>query len=316
MTRPYDRPAPRHDDEGERPRPAAPRRRPAARPAAPSEEYYLVHEATRFGTLCAYLDSEMKEESIELAFIFAKNRYIAHDLAYSLNLNGFDCEVYEPASFDDRLRRLEREGRPGLFVVSDFDMRRVPMRGATHALHFHLANEPDRYEARLENAEGDGIRRVAFLTAQEHAALLRHDARLKQRLAAGAHELDDLLGEYRFSRDPDADRPGADRPGGRDRDRGRDGDRGRGPHRTGDRSGGRVGERGRDRSGRGRSRDEFSETSRDPDDDHPSRRGRRRDRDAELEGYLSMHTEQDGRRFVYRYKYYTGAAQRPDSARG
>lgn len=354
MTRQYDRPAPRHDDDEERepalrgdaPAAGGRSRSAAVRRARPetTHEYHIVHEATRFGSLCAWLDMEMKEGLLDLALVFAKNRYIAHDLAYSLNLNGFDCEVYEPAKFEESLRRLERERRPGLFVVSDFDVRRVPTEGVSHVLHFHLTNEPERYEARMERA--DGVKSVAFLTSAEHAALGKVEQRMRVRLVHGRYELDDQLGEYRFSRDPDADRPGGaerggdrprgDRPRGGDRprsDRPRGGDRSRGDRpRGGDRDrsdrGPRGGDRdhGDDRPHRG---DRDHEVARDAtleyDRDRPrrggrgDRDGRRRDggSDAErrLEGYLSMATEQDGRRFVYRYKFVDGAGEAPEQAR-
>lgn len=249
-------------------------------------EYYPVLDTTRFNTLCAWLDMELKEGEPRGVLVFTRPGTQMQDVVYSLNLNGFEAEALDSGTRREEQERIIqgiREGGAALLVSSDAVFPEMPLEDFSHIIHFQIPDHAEAFADRLRRAADLGFagKSVSLITSHEHPVLVKTGSMAGESVEYGEYDLDDYLGDYRFKRDME------NRGGGRDghrfvRHRPDIPDKRRTPPRRDSRDRGPAGE-GDPRRERGRNRGGDS-----VQDD---------------EGYMKFRTSHGGRKFTYRYRF-------------
>jgi len=170
------------------------------------QEYYPVIDANRFNTLCAWLDMEMKENTLDAVFILVKTPAYARDVSYSLNMNGFEAEsiYFNPSQYQkDMISRSVKGERTSIIVTTDTPLKQLKIKGISHIINYHIPDSSQDYMERLKNLKDDKHpgKMISLITSQEHLKIMRFEEDTGEIIEYGEYDLDDLIPDYKFSRD-------------------------------------------------------------------------------------------------------------------
>lgn len=250
-------------------------------------EYYPVLDTTRFNTLCAWLDMELKEGAPRGVVVFTRTLAQTQDVAYSLNLNGFEAEVINgrlPRQEQDSIIHAIRDGHSPLLITNDQGFQDMVLEDFSHVIHYNITDRAESFADRLKYVKDmrfDG-KTISFITSHEHATLVKSGSLAGENVEYGEYDLDDYLGDYHFKQDHEK-RSGNRNSGRRESSRHR-------PEQP-----------PRSRDNAPRSRQERGNYN----DDDSRRQGHNRggyDRDGD-DGYMKFRTSHGGRKFTYRYRF-------------